>query len=886
MSPRWWKAFKESITHERADADLERELRSHLEAEVEDQVEQGLPPDQARNAANRALGNVPLIQEDTRASWRWATVRSLAASLRQDLRYGLRGLRKQPAFTAAAVLALGLGIGATTTIFSVLKNVLLDPYPMYRDVDRIVGIAIRDAASTQPGGRQFFQVPEFLDYQAQATSFEEVIAGTTVDTLYTTTEGTEQLLCGLTSGNTFSFLGVPAVVGRTLTPDDAKPGAAPVFVMSYKLWTNRFGQDLSLLGRSFILDGTPTTLIGVMPPRVSKLGGDVWKPVRLDRADPAHRDLFFRFQARLKSGVTIEDARAELSLIAERLAKVYPRNYPQKFTVQVVDLIESIVGPFRRTLYTMVAAVGLLLLIACANVANLLLSRAAGRQREMALRASLGAGRARLVRQLLIESLLLALIGMAVGWAFAALGVKVLVASIPEGLIPREALIRLDMTALIFSLVVAAVTAVVFGLVPALQTAKKDLVNPLRGSGKGTAGGARGNRLSSVLVVSEIALSLVLLSSAGLLMRSFLKLQTTELGFNPENTLFVSVPVGSGNQKTTAAQQQFLGQILSRIRTMPGVVSAGATSGFPPFGGFTVDFDVSGIGHLDRWRTDVELCSDGYFRTLGMRLLQGRDFSEDDLNGKRNVAVVNQALVDRYLKGVEPLGRLLALKLRSDTGQVEEQAFEIVGVVSDAKNDGVAEPPAPETFLPSSASSTRRRSVVVRTAGPPLELVAGVKREIWSVDRGVAIATALPLTQLLQEAAYAEPRLSLFVFSAFAGIGLVLVVVGVYSLVAYTVSRQMHEIGIRMAVGASRGDVLRMTVGMGIRWLAIGVVAGLLASLVATRAIASQLYEVDSNDPLTLAAVVGVVTLAGFAASYIPALRATRVDPLVVLRSE
>jgi putative ABC transport system permease protein len=889
MSPRWFETLKELVTHARADADLERELRSHLEAEMDEQVEKGVPPDEARYAARRALGNIPFIQEDTRAAWKWGRLsvglRSFLTGLRQDLRHALRGFRKQPAFTGAAVLALALGIGATTTIFSVIKNVLLDPYPMYREVDRIVGVMVHDVSSARPGGRDSFQTAEFLEYQAQASSFEDVIAGGYEDALYTSAEGTEQFTGGLVSGNTFSFMGVSAVLGRTVTMDDAKPGAPPVFVMSYKLWANRFGLDPSIVGRTFTLNGMPTMLIGVMPPRVSKLGADLWRPVQLDRSNSELSDRYFKFQARLKPGVTIEQAEAEMNAIAQRMAKIYPLNYPPKFVVQVNALIESIVGPFRKTLYTMAAAVGLLLLIACSNVANMLLSRAAAREREMALRASLGASRLRLIRQLLVESLLLALFGVSVGWAFSQLGIKLIVGAIPEGLIPRESLIRLDTTVLIFSLVVAALTAVIFGLAPALQTANRNLINPLREAGKGTGGGFRGGRLSSALVIAEIALSLVLLNCAGLLMRSFIKLQTADLGLDPENVLFVRVPNGSAQKAAT--QQQFVAQVLTRIRALPGVVAASTTSGFPVFGGSGSDFDIPGVPHDERWRADFDLCSDGHFKTLGMRLLQGRDFTADDMTNNRKVTVVNHTLVERHLKGVDPIGRKITLKLRNDDGQLENMTFEIVGVVADAKNGGITEPVGPEIFLPYSATATRfGRGLLIKTIGPPAMLTQTVKHEIWAVDRNVAVSDAGAVTDYLKRFSYAEPRLGLFVFGAFAVIGLVLVILGVYSLIAYTVARQTREIGIRMAIGASRQDVLRMTVGLGVRWIGVGVVAGLLASLAATRVLASQLWEVSPTDPLTLASVITVIAVSGFSACFIPALRATRVDPLVVLRYE
>ena len=432
----------------------------------------------------------------------------------QDLRYGFRSLRNQPGFTALAVLALALGIGAATTIFSVIQNVLLDPFP-YTDAERVVAIQIRDLSRSRPGGRTAFQTPEFLDYQEQAHVFEGVIGGTFEDMLYTTKEGTEQFDGGLVTGNMFRFLGVPALMGRTLTEEDARPGAPPVFVMSYKMWTKRFNQDPKILGRNFVFNGVSSTLVGIMPQRFTKLGADLWKPVTMDRADPVASRRYYMFQARLKPGVTMQQAEAEVGVIAQRLAKVYPDNYPKKFGVKVVSWVDSLVGQFRKTLYTLAAAVCLLLLIACVNVANMLLARATAREKEMAIRSSLGASRARLVWQLLIESFLLALAGTAVGCLFAYFGIKALVTAIPLGLIPQEAVIRLNPQVLLFSLGVSVVTAVLFGLAPALQTARRDLVEPLKDTSKGVTGGFRRGRLRNALVVLEVALSLVLLAGAG-----------------------------------------------------------------------------------------------------------------------------------------------------------------------------------------------------------------------------------------------------------------------------------------------------------------------------------------------------------------------------------
>jgi putative ABC transport system permease protein len=888
MSRRWLAVLKELFTHEQRDADLARELDAHLAAEADDRVAGGTPPDEARFAARRALGNPTAIREQARDAWSWGrvavVVRDLFIGVRQDLRYALRTFAKQRGFTAAAVLALGLGIGATTTIYSVIHGVLLDPYPMYREVDRIVGISVADLASGRAGGRGGFQTAELLDYREQVTSFSDTIAGSGDDVLWSTPQGTEQFVGGFTSGNTFSFMGADAAIGRTLTLDDETPTASPVFVMSYRLWTTRFGQDPTIVNRVFTLNGTPTTLVGIMPERISKLGADVWLPQRLDRADPALANRFWRFQGRLKPGVTLADAEAELNTIARRLAPLYPRLYPERFAVRVETLIDSIVGQFRTTLYTMAAAVGLLLLIACINVANMLLSRAAGREQEMAVRASLGASRARLVRQLMVESLLLALAGATVGCLVAYGGTTVVSGAMPEGLIPREAVIRLNQQVLLFSLAVAVATAMLFGLVPALQVARRQLTPALRDGGKGTGGGFRRARLSHALVIGEIALALVLLTSAGLLMRSFIKLQTTDLGLDPENVLFVRTSNGP-SLRTVDAQQAFLAQALPRIRALPGVVDATSAIGVPPFGAAMVSFDVPGTSTARRRTGNVDLVSDAYFKTMRIRLLRGRLLTADDVTGRRKVAVVNARLVAQHFPDVDPIGRSVALRLPGERDTTPRSAFEIVGVVADARNRSLPDPIDAGIFVPSSLVPARF-GLLVRTAGPPAALAESVKRELWAVDPSLALSDAVPITDFMQRYQYARPRLGLVVFGAFAAVGLLLVVLGVASLVAYTVARQTREIGIRLAIGASRADVLRLTVGMGVRWLAYGVGLGLAGSLAATRLLAAELWEVSARDPLTFGLGVGVIAVSAAIASYLPARRATRVDPLVVLRSQ
>ncbi len=619
----------------------------------------------------------------------------------QDLRYGLRGLRRQPAFAILAVLTLALGIGAVTTIFSVIQNVLLDPFP-YTDAHRVVTIQIHDVTNNRPGGRSGFQVPEFLEYQEQNHVFEEVIGGGNEDVLQTTAEGTEQFTGGYVTPNMFRFLGVPALIGRGITPDDAIAGAPPVFVMAYKMWAAHYNLDPQIIGRTYVLNGVPTTLVGIMPERFTKLAADLWRPLGLNRSDPEASRRYFNFQARLKKGVTLPQAAADLDVIAHRLAQVYPKNYPKQFTVNVVSWVDSLVGQFRKTLYTLAAAVGLLLLIACFNVANMLLARAAAREKEMAVRAALGAGRRRLIRQLLIESLLLAAGGAAVGGLASYGGIKALVTLIPDGLIPREAVIRLNAPVLLFSLAAAACTVLIFGLVPAMQTARPDLVEPLKDSGKGVSGGFRGGKLRNALVIGEVALSLMLLAGAGLLMRSFVLLQQVDLGLNPDNILVARLPLPRGQYDTAAAKHQFFRTLLPRLHALPGVVAATETTTLPPYGGIGSEIEIPGKTHPEKWEAMFQLVSDGYFPTLGLRLLRGRLLTEAEVNDVRKVAVVNQTLVNRYFPGEDPLGQRIKFTLLETlpNGTVENPVFEIVGVISDAKNRGIQEPPMPEVFVP------------------------------------------------------------------------------------------------------------------------------------------------------------------------------------------
>jgi predicted permease len=810
----------------------------------------------------------------------------MIADLWQDLRYGARTLLKQPGFTLIAVLTLALGIGAATTIFSAVWNILMNPFP-YPDAHRMVAIRIQDPSSSGRGRGP--QTLEFLDYQEQNHVFEDIMGATGDSVLYDSGDGREQFSGCYVTPNTFSFLGVPAQLGRVITPDDAKPGAPPVFVMAHKLWVKRFNQDPSILGKSFTLNGTPTTLVGIMPKRFTFYFPDLWIARAMDRAAPsANRDYWYA-QAKLKHDVTIQQAQADIEVIAQRLAQIYPDDYPQNFRVRVVDFVEDIVGQFSKTLYTIAAAVGLLLLIACSNVANMLLARATGRGKEMAIRSALGASRMRLLGQLLTESLLLALGGAIVGCLFSYAGIKGLVTLIPEdGLIPSEVEIRLNLQALLFSLGTAVGSVALFGLAPALQTLRKDLVEPLKDAGKGSGGSFQRGHLGNALVVFEVALSLVLLSGAGLMMRSFVKLQQMDLGFNPGNILYAGLPFPKGQYKTAAEKQRFFEQLLSRLRALPGVVAATETTTLPPFGGISSEIDIVGKTHTEKWRAIISLCSEGYFPTLQLRTILGRTLSEIEVNSARKVVVVNQTFVNKFLGNEYPIGRKIKINMLESMpdSPVKEPVFEVIGVISDAKNQGIQDAPAPEIFAPYTITGAFERGIMVRTSSPPLSLLNDVRREIQALDRNVALAMATSLEDLLMQYSYSAPRFGLVLMVVFASVGLALVALGVFSVIAYAVARQTREIGIRMALGAGHADVVWMVLRRGLQLVGLGMGVGLLASFAVTRVIANQLWEVSPRDPLTLVAAMIVVAVAGFAACYFPARRATRVDPIVALRCE
>ena len=809
----------------------------------------------------------------------------------QDLRYALRNLGKSRSFAVVAVLTLALGIGASTAIFSVLDNVLMEPFP-YPDAARFMSLQIHDTEQSQPGGRGGFNGSEYVEYAEQNHVFDGVIGSANTDVLYRSGEGSLRFHGSYVTPGTFEFLGMPALFGRVMQPADYEPGAPPVFVLRYKTWMKEFAGDPQIVNRTFVLNGVARTLIGIMPPRFGWGDAEMWIPDRPSRAidTKEYAGAFPRFWfllGHLKAGISKKEAEADLGVIATRLASAYPKDYPKHFRLEVQSLADGVVGQFRTTIFIVLAAVGLLLLIGCGNVANLLLARAMKREKEFAIRAALGASRWRLVRQLLVESLILALGGAALGALFAWGGLRFLVALLPQNIIPAEAVIQMNGPVLLFALVLAALTAVVFGLVPALKAAHKDVNEPLRDSTRGSGGGFRHGKLRNAVVVLEVALSLTLLVTAGLLMRSFIALREVHLGLRPDHILVARLPLPLDRYKTAEQVTGFYRPLLLRLKVLPGVADAAETSALPPYGGIPSDIEILGKTHEEKWNAPFQLCSEDYFSVLKIQFLDGRGFTEAEVAGARKLAVVNQTFAKKYLGNENSIGkRVRILQLADFQDAVKDPTFEIIGLVADVKNQGLQDPVTPEIWVPYTVTGSAFRGVLVRTAGEPLAMLNAVQHEIWATDNNVALTFTGTLEGYINQFSYAGPRFGFFLMGIFAGVGLVLVTIGVYSVLAYTTSCRTQEIGIRMTLGAGSADMLQMVLRMGLRLVGIGVGLGLIASIALGRVIGTQLWGVSAYDAWTLTCVPVILLLTGVVACWVPARRAASVDPLVALRYE
>jgi len=878
--------LRAAVKRRQLERELDDEVAFHLAMRAQKNVVEGLPPEESCYAARRQFGNPTILKERTREMWTFTSLETLW----RDVTYALRTLRKKPGFTVVAVATLALGIGASTANFSVIENVLVSPFP-YPDAQRFMTVEIHDAGRSEAPGRAEYSAPEYLDYVEKNHVFDLAIANASEEVLYNVGEGVERLHGVLVTPNTFEFFGMPAMLGRVMQPADYEPGAPPVFVLGNKAWMSHFAGDPAALNKTFVLNGVSRTLIGIMPRRFGWGDGDVFIPVKPTRTDtPVVAGEFppvWYLIGHLKPGVSVQQAQADFTVVANQLAKIYPKSYPEHFVVKIVSATDMVVGNFRMTLYLTLGAVALLLLISCANLANLLLARATTREKEFAVRAALGASRWRLIRQLMVESLILSICGGALGVALAAVGLNSMVSLIPPVTIPAETEISLNRPVLFFALGIAMVTPMIFGLVPALQAARKDLEKPLRDSGKGTSGTAGQGHMRDAMIVCEVALSFTLLVGAGLLMRSFVALHEVGLGLRADHVLVTRLPLPSERYKTAARVTSFYRPLVARLKLLPGVIDAAESNAVPPYGGLPSEIEIPGAVHREKWSALFQLCSEGYFPVLRIELKEGRTFSEVDVNDARKVAVVNQTFVRTYLSGGNPLGQRVRLsELENFPDRVQDPWFEIVGVVGDTRNQGLQQPVRPEVWVPYTVTGSGERGILVRTSNDPMMITDAVQREVWATDRSVPMTLTGTLDNYISLQSYAGPRFGFVLMSVFAAVGLVLVMIGVYSVVAYATARRTHEIGIRMALGATRGDALKLVFGMGMRVIGLGVGIGLVASLVLSRVLSSQLWRVSAHDPITIAGVAALLLATGALACWFPARRATGIEPTLALRHD
>jgi putative ABC transport system permease protein len=801
----------------------------------------------------------------------------------RDLQVGARSLAKAPGFTLLAVSSLALGIMTTTTIYSVLYAVVLDPFP-YKNVDDLTSVVVRNLAA-QRGARLAYSVDQFVEIAERSRVFDGVIASTISDVVWTGDGDPQRLRGNHGTFNTFDVMGVPPLLGRTPTASDAQPGAEPVTVLGFQFWQRQFGGDPTVLGRRLRLNGTVRTIIGVMPKRFMWRGADVYLPIPFERGRTVEGVAQVHLLARLKPGVTEAQAAVDLSPIIAELKAREPGQFPDQWSVGLLSFKQTFPSAITRDIWVLVGAVGLLLLIACANVANLLLSRASTRQREMTLRVVLGANRSRLIRQLLTESLLLALTAGAIGAALAWLGLPVLLALVPPDTIPAESEIALNSAVLMFVLIVSVATSVICGLAPALHTARRDLAGSLQEVGRGLAGTARQARIRKTLVIVEVALSLMLLAGSSVLLRTFIDIVDVDLGVSPQRVLTMRVPLSAQRYPEASQRIAFFRQLLPRVATVAGVETVGLNTNVHPRGNMRAVADVRG-GPPSQELVQIHQVNADYTKALGARLVTGRLLSEADVEGVRAVALVNERFVRTRLSNRGPLGEILSVpRLKEAPYNVANDSFQIVGVVQDRVNDGLTEPITPEIYVPFTISGVPNL-IVVRTQGDPATVTRAIANEVYALDKEQPVTAVMTLDRLLQDGQYATPRFNLVLLSIFATFGLVLAAGGIYGIMSTAVAQERRDIGVRVALGADGTTISRMVLARGSRLLIIGIAIGLAGSIVAARLLAAEVWRIRALDPVSFAAGSLLLLMVGLQACYWPARRAARTDPLIALRQE
>ncbi len=869
-----------NLSHKaRVERDLDDELAAYLDLVAAEKVRAGMSPQAARRAARIQLGGVEQVKEGVRG----ARVGAFFDTLLLDLRYGARALARSPSFTVVAVLALALGIGANTAIFSVIRGVLLAPLP-YPQAGQLVLVSRHFARSNFPYGN--LCIADYLDWRASNRAFEEPALVQRRRFDLTGMGEPEQLSGAAVTAGFFSALRVRPLLGRAFSAGEDGPGRQRLAVISEALWRRRFAGSARVIGQAVDLDGIRSTIVGVMPSsfHFPRPDSEVWTNLVFD--PPARRGPFFyRGLARLKPGVTLTQAQAEMSAIARRIELADPRT--SNLTFPVLPLREAIVGDARPALLVLFGAVTLVLLIASVNVANLLLARAAAREREMAVRLGLGAGRARLLRQLLTESALLALVGGAAGIGVAAGSIGLLRRWNP-GELPRMAEVHLDATVLGWTALISLLTGVLFGLAPALQSSRAGLVGSLKDGGRGHSAGPGRRRTRAALVVAEIGLSLLLLAGAALFLRSFALLQRVDTGFlvPPRRILSMQISPGSARCSDSKACIAFYQHLVERVRQLPGVESAAVTDSLPPDREGDADTYMIagrplGPGEINPIVSAPTVSAD-YFTTLGIPLLKGRFFDARDRLDSLPVAIISEGMARREFAGQDPIGQRLK---RSGPDIPNSPYMEIVGVVGNTKYLGLANPVDGAYYVPFVQSSGPKQLLVVRSATAAATLAPMLRREVQSLGLDVVITSVLTMDQALAESV-AQPLFRTLLLAAFAAAAVLLAAIGIYGVIAYSVAQRTQEIGVRMALGARRADVLRLVVGQGANLALAGIGLGLAGALALTRLLANLLFGVSATDPVTFILVPLLLGSVALAASLIPAYRAALIDPQVALKYE
>jgi predicted permease len=866
----------------RRDVDLQEELRAHAEIAA-DEARKRDTPEALRHAAVRHGGVVQAMElQREQRGFAWV------AALGRDLRYGSRSLLRDRGSVGLAVLALSLGIGATTVMFSVVRSVFIDAFP-FPDATRVVHFFVH----TNGKAVRSFPADEFALYRERNTVFTNVIGGDKSNVIYQW-QGVPYSVESWYLDPQVSGLGVRPILGREPTEADGAEGAPPTFLISDRLWAERFNRDPSVLGMTLKLNGTTRTLIGVMPPRFLLSGADIFFPTTFTATMSAarigrlanERPNLFTF-AQLKPGVTKAQAAANIAVVARGIAAQFPDRYPSKdlnVTLQTMGDVHTPAST-KDMVWILAGAVLMLLLIACSNVANLMLARATARETEFALRAGLGASRARLMMQLLAESVVLASVAAVFGAFLGYAGVEWVRVAAPRNGLPVEMGIRFSTQALLAALAVSMIVTLLSGLAPALRAARDDLQGRLVASGRGVGVGSGRGRLRMMLVAVQVTLAIVLLVGAGLMMRTFLAIQRVDLGFNPTNVIVAGVVV----DRPFPREQRllFMRQAVDRIRAIPGVETVSPALGAPLARRANSPVQIPGTVPAGKWTTALEAVGEEYFHAAGVPLAAGRLLSRGDVEAARAVIVVNRRFVQEFLAGTNPLGRMARLDaVGGNPAQEDPPLFEIVGVVGDTRNNGPRSESSPQAYLPYPWIPAAAL-FLARTNVDPHSVTHAVRREVAAVNPDVALERGtLVFEDTIHRVVFAAPQFAMGLMTAFAGVGLVLAAIGVFSVMAYTVSLQTRDIGVRMALGAEPGGVVRMLVAKGLWPIAIGSVLGVGAAYGLSRVMANQIYGVTATDPLTFAAVVAVLAVVGVTACVLPARRATRVDPLIALRSE